>query len=116
MIYDKLVATVNSINTSKFVLKTKYDTDKLELENKIPDNSGLFKKTDYEAKITEIEGKIPDVTNLAIKTALITVKIKYLMLVIWLKKQILKLKLLILKMSLIITIMINILRVSCFSC
>ena len=26
--YDKLVAKVNSIDTSKFVLKTKYDTDK----------------------------------------------------------------------------------------
>ena len=26
--YDKLVAKVNSIDTSRFVLKTKYDTDK----------------------------------------------------------------------------------------
>ena len=26
--YDKLVAKVNSIDTSAFVLKTKYDTDK----------------------------------------------------------------------------------------
>ena len=31
--YDKLVAKVNNIDTSRFVLKTKYDTDKLELEN-----------------------------------------------------------------------------------
>ena len=31
--YDKLVAKVNNIDTSGFVLKTKYDTDKLELEN-----------------------------------------------------------------------------------
>ena len=37
-----------------FVLKTKYDTDNAELENKIPDTSGLVKKTDYNAKITEI--------------------------------------------------------------
>ena len=29
---DKLVTKVNSIDTSSFVLKTKYDTDKSELE------------------------------------------------------------------------------------
>ena len=65
--YDKLVAKVNSIDTSGFVLKTKYDTDKSELENKIPDTSGLVKKADYDSKISEIEGKIPDVSNLAKK-------------------------------------------------
>ena len=27
-VYDKLVTKVNSIDTSRFVLKTKYDTDK----------------------------------------------------------------------------------------
>ena len=43
-VYDKLVAKVNSIDTSGFVLKTKYDTDKSELENRIPDTSGLVKK------------------------------------------------------------------------
>ena len=69
-VYDKLVAKVNSIDTSGFVLKTKYDTDKSELENKIPDTSGLVKKTDYNTKIAEIKGKIPDVSNLVIKTAL----------------------------------------------
>ena len=40
-VYDKLVTKVNNINTSRFVLKTKYDTGKSELENKIPDTSGL---------------------------------------------------------------------------
>ena len=75
-VYDKLVAKVNNMDTSRFVLKTKYDTDKLELENKIPDTSGLVKKTDYDAKKTDIEGKIPDVTNLATKTALTTVENK----------------------------------------
>ena len=53
--YDKLVAKVNSIGTSEFVLKTKYETNKQELEHKIPDTSGFIKKTDYKAKITEIE-------------------------------------------------------------
>ena len=33
-VYDKLVAKVNSIDTSGFVLKTKYDIDKSEIENK----------------------------------------------------------------------------------
>ena len=42
-VYDKLVAKVDNIDTSGFVLKTKYDTDKSELENKIPDTSGLVK-------------------------------------------------------------------------
>ena len=32
-VYDKLVAKVNNIDTSGFVLKTKYNTDKTELEN-----------------------------------------------------------------------------------
>ena len=66
--YDELVAKVNNIDTSGFVLKTKYDTYKSELENKIPDTSGVVKKTDYDAKITEIKGKIPDVSNLVKKT------------------------------------------------
>ena len=45
-VYDKLVEKVSNTGTSGFVLKTKYDTDKAELENKIPDTSGLVKKTD----------------------------------------------------------------------
>ena len=43
-VYDKLVTKLSSIDTSGFVLKTKYYTDKSELENKIPDTSGLVKK------------------------------------------------------------------------
>ena len=77
-VYDKLVAKVNSIDTSGFVLKTKYDTDKSELENKIPDTSGLVKKTNYNTKITELENKIPDISNLATKTALTVVENKIL--------------------------------------
>ena len=44
--YDKLVAKVNNIDTSTFLLKTKYDTDKTKIENKTPDTRGLVKKTD----------------------------------------------------------------------
>ena len=74
--YDKLVTKVNNIDTSEFVLKTKYDTDKSELENKIPDTSGLVKKAAHNTKITKIEGKNPDISNLATKTALISVENK----------------------------------------
>ena len=50
-VYDKLVAKVNNIDTTGFVLKTSYDTDKSDLEKKIsdadkkiPDSSELAKK------------------------------------------------------------------------
>ena len=49
--YDKFLAKVNNIDTTGFVLKTKYDTDKSDLEKKIsyadkknPNISGLVKK------------------------------------------------------------------------
>ena len=42
--YDKLVAKVNNIDTSGFVLKPKYDIDKSDLENNISETSGLVKK------------------------------------------------------------------------
>ena len=74
--YNKLVTKVDNIDTSRFVLKTKYDTDRSELEKKIPDTSDLVKKTDYNTKITEIEGKIPNISNLATKAALTTVENK----------------------------------------
>ena len=55
-VYDKLVAKVNNIDTSDFVLKTKYQTDKTKLEKKIPNVTDFVKK----AKLTELENKIPD--------------------------------------------------------
>ena len=64
---DKLVAKVNNIDTNDFVLKTKYNTDKTELENKVPDISGLVKKNNYNTKITELENKIPDTSGLVKK-------------------------------------------------
>ena len=66
-VYGELVAKVNSIDTSGFALKTKYDTDKAELEHKIPNTSGVVKKTDYNSKITKIEGKIPIISGLVKK-------------------------------------------------
>ena len=67
-----MVAKVDNIDTSDFVLKTTYNTDKTELKKKIPDVSNLVKKT----KLTELEKKIPDINNLATKTALTTVENK----------------------------------------
>ena len=75
-VYDKLVAKVNRIDNSAFALKTKYNTDKTELEKKISGTSGLVKKADYNIKITEIECKIPNVSSLVIKTALTTAENK----------------------------------------
>ena len=53
------------ILTSGFVLKTKYDTDKSELEKKVPNTIELLKKVDYNVKISEIEGKILSISSLA---------------------------------------------------
>ena len=69
-VYGKLVAKVNSIDISGFVLKAKYDTDKSEIENKIPNTSDFVKKTDYNVKIIELKEKIPDLSSLATKTVL----------------------------------------------
>ena len=52
-VYDQLVGKVNNVYTSDFVLKTKYQTDKTELENKIPDVSSLTTKT----ALTAVENK-----------------------------------------------------------
>ena len=43
-VYDELVAKVNAIDTTGFVLKTKYDTDKWGLEKKI---SNVDKKSTW---------------------------------------------------------------------
>ena len=75
-VYDKLVAKVNNIDTSDFVLKTNFNTKFTGLENKIPNTNGLVKKTDYNTKITELENKIPDISNLATKTALTAIENK----------------------------------------
>ena len=63
--YDKLAAKVNNIDTSDFVLKTKYQADKTELEKTITDLTDFVKKT----KLTALESNIPDVSSLATKTA-----------------------------------------------
>ena len=86
-VYDKLVAKVNNVDISDFVLKTKYQTDKPELENKIPDESSLATKT----ALIAVENKISDVTTLV-------------------KKQTITQNLLKLKRNLLTIIMTNILQ------
>ena len=71
-VYDKLVARVNNIDANDFVLTTKYNTNKTELEKKIPDVTDIVKK----AKLTELENKISNISNLATKTALTAVENK----------------------------------------
>ena len=61
--------------TNDFVSKTKYNTDKTELEKKIPTVTDFVKK----AKLTELENKIPDISNLPTKTALTAVENKILL-------------------------------------
>ena len=46
---------VNTNDTNDLVLKTKYNTDKTELEKKIPNMTDFIKKV----KRTELENKIP---------------------------------------------------------
>ena len=55
-VYDKLVAKVDNIDTCDFALKTKYNTEKTELEKKIPNVTDFVKKAD----LTELESKIPE--------------------------------------------------------
>ena len=40
--YDKVIATGNNVDTRWFVLKTKHDTEKLDLENNINDADKKF--------------------------------------------------------------------------
>ena len=81
-VYDKLVTTVNDISTSEFILKINYQTDKAELEMKIHDVTDLVKKQNSLNRKMKIiilvvkQQKIHKVQS----------KIKYMMLVILLKK------------------------------
>ena len=72
---------VYGIDTTNFVLKTKYEKDGSDFEDKInkidkkiPDVSDLVKKTNFNAKIIKVEGKIPNITGLATSSALTAVE------------------------------------------
>ena len=88
--YNTLKNKVDAIDTSKFVLRTKFTTDtnslddKLDkVEKKIPDISGLAIKSSITRLITEqedytdkVKKKIPDISGLASKTELTAVENK----------------------------------------
>ena len=78
-----MVTKVNGIDTTNFVLKTKYEKDGSHFEDKInkvdkkiPNVSDLVTKSGFNAKITEVEGKIPNITGLAASSALTVVENK----------------------------------------
>ena len=81
--YNSLKTKADIIDTTHFVLKTKYEKDGSDFEDKIskidkkiPDVSDLVKKTDFNAKVTEIKGKIHSIIDLATNSALNAAKNK----------------------------------------
>ena len=59
-VYNEIVVQVNYIDTSGFVLKIQYSTDKSRLEKKIYDTEekgtniiGLVKKTEFSTKVAK---------------------------------------------------------------
>ena len=87
-------------------MKTKNQTDKTELEKKVPDVTDFVKKT----KLTELENKIPDVRSLATETALSVVESKIPSVSSLVKKRTMTQKLVNLKRNLLIIIRTNILQ------
>ena len=68
--YDKIVAIVNNIDTGRFVLRSKYDTVKSDLEKKI---------SDADKKILIL---VDLLKNQIVMLKLVKQKIKYLVLVV----------------------------------
>ena len=86
------------MDTCKFLLKIKYNTDKSSSGRKTddadknslyPKNSGLVKNMCYNANITKIEDKITNINDLATVAALNSVKNKIPIVSDLVKKQIL---------------------------
>ena len=108
-VHNKLVAKENNTGTSGFVLKTKHDTDKSDLEKEITDTEknfliivDLLKKTDYNTKITEIEGIILSISGLATNAALTAVENKITGISRLVKKQIMRQKYQTLKINILL--------------
>ena len=81
--FNVLKTKFDGIDTTKFDLTTKYDSEVGDLKLKIPDISELLQTSDFNSRITEIEnkittaeGKIPDISNLATKPEVTTVENK----------------------------------------
>ena len=96
-IFHMLILQVFALKTNLANLKNEVDNLDINKLKPVPDDlsklrnavtNDVIKRTDYNAKITEIENKIPDINKLATKTALKLLKIKYLILAVLLKRQI----------------------------
>ena len=96
-IFHMLILQVFALKTNLANLKNEVDNLDINKLKTVPDDlsklrnavtNDVIKKADYNAKITEIENKIPDINKLATKTALKLLKIKYLILAVLLKRQI----------------------------
>ena len=77
-----LKTKADSIDVSKYLLKSDYDTKIGNLKLKISDVSGLLQTSSFNRKVNELETKIrsaeskPDITNLATKSTLTAVEHK----------------------------------------
>ena len=73
---NNLKTKVDSLDLTKYALKSNYDSKIGNLELKIPDLSGLLQTSSFNSKVTELENKIktaeskPDTTNLTTKSSL----------------------------------------------
>ena len=105
-VYGKLVAKVNNIDTSGFVLKPNL-TQRNQNFKKIPDCSGLIEKQTILPKLLT-KNKISSISGLATYAALNEVENKTLVVSNVIKKQIMKQKLVKLKRTSLTIIMINI--------
>ena len=77
------------LQTSTFNSKiTEIECKITTVDNKIPDISGLASKTE----LTTVDNKIPDISGLASKRELKNIKIKSLILMLLLKRQIMQQK------------------------
>ena len=82
--YNSLKTKVDSINTTKYVLKSKYDSEigdlKLKYQILVFQTSRyqiiVLQTSVFNSEITEVENKTPDITNFASKSALTAVENK----------------------------------------
>ena len=79
---NNLKTKVDNIDSTKYVLKSDYDTKIGNLELKIPDVSALLQVSSFNSKVNELETKIktaeskPNISNLATKSSVTALKNK----------------------------------------
>ena len=80
---DIKVLKTKTVDTSRFVTRTKLSTDTNALDDeidkvdkKVPDVTSFAKKADFDSKITEVKGKITNIRGLATNSSLTPVENK----------------------------------------